>query len=143
MSEKIYTYETIMILDPTLDEKDREEFLNDIGRLFISHSDVPVHMSEWGKKKLAYPVKKHMEGYYVHFYHHDTESGAKILQDTFDTLSSRIIKFIVVKQADDYERDWSRPPEGYHVLIDLKTDPKVNKHAVPDAYDVILGLAKY
>ena len=141
MSEKIYTYETIMILDPTLDEKDREEFLNDIERLFTSHSDVPVHMGELGIKKLAYQVKNHMEGDYVHFYHHDTESGAKILQDTFNTLSSRIIKFLVVKQADDY--DWSKPPEGYHVLIDLKTDPKVNKYAVPDAYDVLLGLAKY
>lgn len=144
MADKMETYETIMILSPELTEGVRQSFISDIASIFATHSDKPVHISEWGEKSLAYPIKHHKRGYYVVLFHRDTEEGAKILTHTLDTQSSTVIKHIMVRHDDisEFDRDWEHPEEGFRIhwpgsSVTHSEQPK------PDAYDVILGLANY
>src|SRR3989344_6326135 len=55
------TYDVVMVVRPDTDEKQNEVKLKDL----LSKSGFSVgDFSSWGKRKLAYPIKKQTEGFY-------------------------------------------------------------------------------
>ena len=64
MAEIINKYETIFVLDATLEE----EAINALSEKFqklISDNGTVESVDVWGKRKLAYPIDYKTEGYYV------------------------------------------------------------------------------
>ena len=57
-------YETIMIINSNLEEAKIKETIAKFSDL-ISQNGTVESTEEWGKKRLAYPMKKQSEGYYV------------------------------------------------------------------------------
>ena len=57
-------YETIIILNSNLEEEATKSVITKVTDLIANHGTVES-TEEWGKKKLAYPIKKQNEGYYV------------------------------------------------------------------------------
>ena len=57
-------YETIMIVNSNLEEAAIKDTVAKISAL-ISENGTVVSTEEWGKRKLAYPIAKQNEGYYV------------------------------------------------------------------------------
>ena len=55
-------YETIMIINSNLDEAATKATVEKFSNL-ISANGTVESTEEWGKKKLAYPIKKQSEGY--------------------------------------------------------------------------------
>ena len=96
MAEKILnSYETIFIIDATLDEE-TVTALKDKFTTLIEQNGEPESVDEWGKRKLAYLINKESEGYYVLF---DFESEAefpaeldRIYKITEGVMRSMIIK---------------------------------------------------
>jgi small subunit ribosomal protein S6 len=72
------SYECIYILDPTLDEQAVRDKAAKFGEVITSRTGVIQSVDFWGKRKLAYPIKKRFEGFYtfVRF-----SGGADILQE--------------------------------------------------------------
>ena len=67
MAEKILnSYETIFIIDATLDEE-TVTALKDKFTTLIEQNGELESVDEWGKRKLAYLINKEAEGYYVLF----------------------------------------------------------------------------
>src|SRR5262249_47532385 len=63
------TYELALVLDPTLSDEEQVHLVDDVKKLVLSSKGVEVVKEEsWGKRKLAYPVKKVNEGRYVFLY---------------------------------------------------------------------------
>lgn len=65
MAEKlIYSYETIFIIDATLEEEAvnalKEKFTN-----LIAKNGTVETVDEWGKRRFAYEIDDKTEGYYV------------------------------------------------------------------------------
>ncbi len=65
MAEKlIYSYETIFIIDSSLEEENvkalQEKFTN-----LIQANGTLENVDEWGKRRLAYEIDDKTEGYYV------------------------------------------------------------------------------
>ena len=65
MAEKMLnSYETIFIIDATLDEETvasvKEKFTS-----LISKNGTLENVDEWGKRRLAYEIKDRTEGFYV------------------------------------------------------------------------------
>lgn len=58
-------YEILVILRPNLEKSALEKALKDFEKKFGGEI---VQKEDWGLKKLAYPIKKHLEGYYVLYY---------------------------------------------------------------------------
>jgi small subunit ribosomal protein S6 len=59
------TYEIIFIADPNLSEPDVEALSTTV-KGFVEKEGGKIEKSEnWGKKRLAYEVRRHREGYYV------------------------------------------------------------------------------
>lgn len=58
-------YETIFILSPELDEENKTNLVEKFKKLITENGGEITNFDEWGKRKLAYPINKKSEGYYV------------------------------------------------------------------------------
>ncbi|MBE2220515.1 MAG: 30S ribosomal protein S6 [Anaerolineae bacterium] len=62
-------YELTIILRPNLEESVREELIERVTG-WLTNNDEAAQKPEikhWGKRYMAYPIKKNSEGYYVFF----------------------------------------------------------------------------
>ncbi len=58
------TYETLFVIDPDLTEEGTKALVEKFTALIAKNGEV-LETSEWGKRKLAYPINDKNEGYYV------------------------------------------------------------------------------
>lgn len=58
-------YETIFIINPDLSEEDIKGLIEKVSGIIQSLQGEVSKIEEWGKKKLAYEVKKMSKGYFV------------------------------------------------------------------------------
>ncbi len=61
-------YETIFVLDPTLEDHNVQKEIEKIEGLITSHKGKIIKTEKWGMKRFAYPIKKKMQGYYTLIY---------------------------------------------------------------------------
>jgi small subunit ribosomal protein S6 len=59
------TYEIVAVLRPDLDEEGLGNALDRIKQRVAEHGGNIASMDRWGKRKLAYPIQKHRDGYYA------------------------------------------------------------------------------
>mgnify|MGYP002862728764 CR=1 FL=1 len=89
-------YETIMIINSDLEEGAIKSTIEKISSLINSNGKVSS-TEEWGKRKLAYPIKKQAEGYYVLV---NFSSNPEFIDelDRVYNITDEVIKHIVVKK---------------------------------------------
>lgn len=58
-------YETILILDPSLEENAAEKIVEKVKGIISKHSGEILKTENWGKRRLAYTIKKQNKGLYV------------------------------------------------------------------------------
>ena len=89
-------YETIMIINSDLEEGAFKSTIEKISSLINSNGKVSS-TEEWGKRKLAYPIEKHNEGYYVLV---NFESNPEFIDELTRVynITDEIIKNIIVKR---------------------------------------------
>lgn len=59
------TYEALYIVSPELDDSAIQTVVADVEKLITNSGGTIVRSDVWGKRKLAYMIKKHVEGVYV------------------------------------------------------------------------------
>ena len=89
-------YETIYIVNPTLDDDSLKEAIDKFSDLIKKLKGAIVKVDEWGKRKLAYEVKRFDKGYYVVL---DFCALPKMVTELERNLKldDRILKYITVK----------------------------------------------
>ena len=58
-------YETIFILDPMLEEEQAQAALDKVKGIITQASGEILKVEDWGKRKLAYEIKKKDKGHYI------------------------------------------------------------------------------
>ncbi len=105
-------YESFFIVDPDLPEDAYQSVSQKFRGVVESGGGTVLTYAPWGKKKLAYPVKKKSYGYYVLM---EFASGPDLIAELERTMriDERVLKFITVKLDDEFdpekERDRQRP----------------------------------
>lgn len=91
-------YESIIIVDPTINENQQKEIENKYKELINKNGKIK-DVKNLGKKKLAYEIKKFKEGIYFEF---DFECKADFISELERQyrIDDYVIKFIVVKRED-------------------------------------------
>ena len=64
MEKILNSYETMFIVNPQLSEEDTKAVVEKFTAL-IAENGEEMEVSEWGKRRLAYPINDLVEGYYV------------------------------------------------------------------------------
>ena len=57
-------YECVLVLDPAITEEEKIKMMQKIKDAIVQHKGEVEKMEEWGKRELAYPIKKKKEGLY-------------------------------------------------------------------------------
>ena len=88
-------YESVIIINPSVDEEKVKELTTKFTDMI--NKDGKVEKADnLGKKKLAYPVKKNAEGYYVVLYFTANPSIIAELERNY-RISDDVIKFMTIR----------------------------------------------
>ena len=64
MEQLTSKYENVFIVSPDLTEEAAKALLEKFTGIITANGGIIDNISEWGKKKLAYPIDDYTEGYY-------------------------------------------------------------------------------
>ena len=60
-----HDYELVVIISPEVEEEKLEAVIENISQFIVQKGGAISEIDRWGRRKLAYPIKRSMEGYYV------------------------------------------------------------------------------
>jgi len=60
-------YELGFILDPEVSEEQSHAILERVEQIVSNYDGQVVRVNQWGRRRLAYPIQHHRDGYYVFF----------------------------------------------------------------------------
>ncbi len=102
-------YESIFIIKPTLSDEETEKVIQKMRDIITSGGGEIVNVENWGKKKLAYEIKKHKKGHYVLLHLKGEGPIIKELERNY-RLNDSIIKFLTVKLKGDFAPPSQKAP---------------------------------
>lgn len=92
-------YETIYIARPGSGEKEIESITERTTQTITSKDGSIVTVDNWGIKKLAYPIKKEQQGYYVYIEYAGLPEAVSEIERLF-RIDDKILKYLTVKTQD-------------------------------------------
>ena len=93
------SYQSVLILKPDLDEAQVDQVLKKITEFLSKNNGSIVKVEKWGKRRLAYRVKKSRFGYYLNIYHTCESLKVSALEADYK-LYDLILKFLVIRLDD-------------------------------------------
>lgn len=96
-------YEVVFVAAPTLAGEELDGFINHIQTVVESKNGKVVKVDNWGKKSLAYKIKRFREGYYVVLNIEGDGSTIAELERRF-RVTDYIIRYISVRIDEDLKR---------------------------------------
>ncbi len=93
-------YETIFIVNPDIADDDYQAVLAKAGDVIEKQKGVVVKVQEWGKQKLAYPIKRFPKGSYV-VLNYCGNAGVSSELERALRLDERVLKHLTVKLEQD------------------------------------------
>ncbi len=96
-------YETIFILDPTLDEHTLEKEIKKVEDLIANQKGKIIRTEKWGTRRLSYPIKKKMQGFYTLIYFEGDGNIPAELERTYK-LNESCLRYLVVVSEEKAER---------------------------------------
>jgi len=95
-------YELLLIITPDHDENEAEALTNQV-KSIIEGGGTLLKLDPWGKKRLAYPIRKRSEGYYVLYIFECTPSFVAELNQSLHVIEA-ILRYMVVQYEDDIDK---------------------------------------
>ncbi len=104
-------YEVFFIVDPDLSDDDTQSLEEKLKDVVVREGGKVLTYSSWGKRKLAYPVKKRTRG---HYFLMEIAGGPDLPLELERNMriDDRVLKFITVKLEDRYEPDREEEKES-------------------------------
>lgn len=97
-------YETTYILRPNLGEEQFTEIIDRTNSIITGDGGSIINLDRWGLKKLAYEIKKEVQGYYVYLnYAAPGETIAEI--ERVFRIDDRLLRFLTVKISDQMNEE--------------------------------------
>ncbi len=100
MEKVICSYETLFVIKPDLSEEATEAVMNKFTTLITDNGGTIENVNVWGKRRLAYPIEKHVEGYYV-LVNFKSEATLPLELNRVFGITDEILRNIVVR-SDGY-----------------------------------------
>lgn len=104
------TYELVFIADPRLSDEEAVQLSDGFGELLVADGTTRITREEsWGKRRLAYPIRKFNEGRY-HIYYLESDGGKNSLAEVGQRMlqNERILRHLAVRTDLDLKRAASK-----------------------------------
>jgi len=117
------------ILHPELSEEETKQYVEKFANVITEQGGVITKMDLWGKRRLAYEVKKLKEGYYVLVLFQGEPAAAQELERIFKITES-VIRYLVIR-VDDTGTDINASVNAD--AVDVSAETSVEADATTDA----------
>ena len=121
------TYELMYILDPTLDETATEALVKQVEE-FITKQNVTIEKTDrWGRRRLAYRIGRHHDGYYVLSVLKSSPEAVTELERKL-RVTDGVLRFITVRMDEDVAKT-ERQRARKAVRVDARKARRASKPA--------------
>ena len=105
-------YETAFLIAPNLPEEEMEKLIKQMADFVTKKKGKMVNLDKWGKKRLAYPILKFEEAFYVFFLYEGEAEIPTELERRFKQTEA-IIRYLTVRKeaADAVRKKGKRVPK--------------------------------
>ncbi|MBM9519038.1 30S ribosomal protein S6 [Desulforhopalus vacuolatus] len=93
-------YETVFIIRPNAGEEEINRIVNYVAEIIKADGGTIIETNRWGLKKLAYPIKKEIMGYYILCDFASVPASVAEIERRY-RIDDAVIKFMTLKIADD------------------------------------------
>lgn len=107
MSQKQTKYEMMIIIDPSVDDRSISTHLEKFLAVVPKEGGTVENVDVWGRRKFAYPIKKHTEGTYV-VVTFESESATALELDRLLNIQETILRTKLLR-ADEAVVDLRSP----------------------------------
>src|SRR5579883_929066 len=90
-------YESIFIVRPSLSDEDTNKIIDKMKGVLEKSGATLLKFENWGKKKLAYEVKRERKGMFVYFHFASPGNAVAELERSY-RLEDSVIKFLNVRR---------------------------------------------
>ena len=90
------TYESVVIVNAALEDDQVEATISRMQETITTHGGELIEVDKWGRKRLAYPIKKAKSGYYVIFRFSATTDLVATLERNY-RLDENIIRYLTIQ----------------------------------------------
>ena len=111
MEKVICSYETLFVIKPDLTEEATAAVVNKFTALIADNGGTVENVNVWGKRRLAYPIEKHVEGYYV-LVNFKSESNLPLELNRVFGITDEILRNIVVRSEGYVAPAEEKAPEA-------------------------------
>jgi small subunit ribosomal protein S6 len=91
----IKDYETMVVIDAMISDEAIEAEIAAVEKKILSHSGEIKRCDKWGKRKLAYLIRKQTHGFYVIFYYKADSAIVSDLERGFN-INTNILRFLTL-----------------------------------------------
>jgi small subunit ribosomal protein S6 len=125
-------YETVFIVNPSIESEDIEKVIEDTQNLISGSGGTVIRVDKWGKKRLAYEVKGNRDGYYVLV---DFEAEPQFIQrlGRYYGLTEEIIKYMTLR-AEKLQGMRGAESKGKEELLSEESEEEDEKDYEEDKY---------
>ena len=93
-------YELVLVISPEIAEEDVPSTIDKVSQFITGRGGTVAGVNRWGRRKLAYPIHRHMEGnYVVTQFQIDPEQIAGL--EASLGLAEEVIRHLVVRTDED------------------------------------------
>ena len=97
-------YETTFILRPNLGEDQFTEIIERTCAIITDDGGTVIDTDRWGIKRLAYEIKKEVQGYYVNLNFAAPGKTINEIERIF-RIDDRLLRYLTIKLADNMDQD--------------------------------------
>ena len=97
--DSLRDYELVVIISPEVAEEEIPATLDKISRFIVERGGSITEVSQWGRRKLAYPIKDFMEGNYV-LTHFKMDPGLTADLEASLRISEEVLRHLLVRLSE-------------------------------------------
>jgi len=121
-------YETTYIINAALEDAEIEEAVARISEYIVQHGGTIQEINRWGRRRMAYPIKKKYNGYYVHCIFDAPPSSIPVIE-RYLILDDSVLRHLTVQLS---ERLIELRKQRTGTAIQPPTEASVENAVVPD-----------
>jgi len=97
--DSLRDYELVVIISPEVAEEEITATLDKISRFIVERGGSITEVSQWGRRKLAYPINNFMEGNYV-LTHFKMDPGLTADLEASLRISEEVLRHLLVRLSE-------------------------------------------
>jgi small subunit ribosomal protein S6 len=96
----LHEYELVVVMDPEIPEEDVQSAIDRVTGAITSRGGEIEDIQPWGRRKLAYSIRRHMEGNYILTNIKLDPARAHELESSF-MISEEILRHLLIRKDED------------------------------------------